>query len=46
MNIGIIGQGFVGSAIREGLKNFYQIKTYDIDVSKCNSTHSKAHANA
>ena len=33
MNIGIIGQGFVGSAIREGLKNFYSIKAYDID--KC-----------
>ena len=27
MNIGIIGQGFVGSAIREGLKNFYDVKT-------------------
>jgi nucleotide sugar dehydrogenase len=41
MNIGIIGQGFVGSAIREGLKNFYKIRTYDIDASKCNSTHSQ-----
>ena len=41
MNIGIIGQGFVGSAIREGLKNFYKIKTYDIDKTKCNSTHSQ-----
>ena len=39
MKIGIIGQGFVGSAIREGLKNFYTIMTYDIDSSKCNSTH-------
>ena len=35
--IGIIGQGFVGSAIREGLKNFYKIKTYDVDSNKCNS---------
>jgi UDPglucose 6-dehydrogenase len=35
MNIGIIGQGFVGSAIREGLKNFYEIKAFDIDSSKC-----------
>ena len=33
--IGIIGQGFVGSAIREGLKSFYDIKAYDIDKSKC-----------
>ncbi len=39
MNIGIIGQGFVGSAIREGLKNFYKISAYDIDETKCNQTH-------
>jgi UDPglucose 6-dehydrogenase len=38
MNIGIVGQGFVGTAIREGLNNFYNIYTYDIDSSKCNST--------
>ena len=38
MIIGIIGQGFVGSAIREGLGNFYDILTYDIDSHKCNST--------
>jgi len=41
VNIGIIGQGFVGSAIREGLKNFYKIRTYDIDDNKCNSTHDQ-----
>jgi len=41
MNIGIIGQGFVGSAIREGLKNFYKVRTYDIDETKCNSTHQE-----
>ena len=41
MKIGIIGQGFVGSAIREGLKNFYEVLTYDIDASRCNSTHEK-----
>tara|TARA_B100000282_G_scaffold296782_1_gene280043 strand:- start:744 stop:1634 length:891 start_codon:yes stop_codon:yes gene_type:complete len=35
MKIGIIGQGFVGSAIREGLKNYYDIKAYDIDNAKC-----------
>ena len=39
--IGVIGQGFVGSAIREGLCNFYEIFTYDIDRSRCNSTHEK-----
>ena len=38
MNIGIIGQGFVGSAIREGLRNFYQVSTYDIDPEKCNQS--------
>lgn len=38
MNIGILGQGFVGSAIREGLKSHYKILTYDLDSSKCNSS--------
>ncbi len=36
--IGIIGQGFVGTAIREGLQNFYKIETYDkfkSDLSSC-----------
>lgn len=41
MKIGIIGQGFVGSAIREGLKEHYSILTYDIDEDKCNSTHKE-----
>ena len=41
MNIGIVGQGFVGSAIREGLKNYYNVSTYDIDSEKCNSTHEE-----
>ena len=39
MKIGIIGQGFVGSAIKEGLKSYYEVITYDLDVSKC--THSQ-----
>ena len=30
MNIGIIGQGFVGTAVNEGLAKFYNIETYDI----------------
>lgn len=33
--IGIIGQGFVGSAIREGLKDFYTVRGYDLDPEKC-----------
>ena len=41
MNIGIVGQGFVGTAINYGLKNFYKIYTYDIDKAKCNSTLSE-----
>ena len=41
MRLGIIGQGFVGSAIYEGLKNFYEIRTYDLDEAKCNSTHQE-----
>ena len=30
MKIGIIGQGFVGSAVFEGLKEHYVVETYDI----------------
>ena len=36
--IGIIGQGFVGGAIYHNLKSKFNILTYDIDKSKCNST--------
>lgn len=36
-SVGIVGQGFVGSAIREGLNNFYNVLTFDIDEEKCNS---------
>ena len=36
--IGIIGQGFVGSAVREGLKEIFNIETYDkFKDSTCNS---------
>lgn len=35
MNIGIIGQGFVGTAIREGLKNFFSIFVYDLKKELC-----------
>ena len=41
VNLGIIGQGFVGSAVNECLKDFYNIATYDIDGTKCNSTHQQ-----
>jgi UDPglucose 6-dehydrogenase len=32
--IGIVGQGFVGSAVREGMKNYFHIETLDIDPEK------------
>jgi len=35
MKIGIIGQGFVGTAIREGLKNFYPVCVYDLKTRLC-----------
>jgi UDPglucose 6-dehydrogenase len=47
--IGIIGQGFVGTAIREGMKNHFTIETYDkfkANVSTCSSLEdvcAKAH---
>ena len=37
MNIGIIGQGFVGNAIYQKFKKFYNVLTYDLDKSKCNA---------
>ena len=38
MKIGIVGQGFVGTAVNEGLKPFHRIETYDIaKKSTCNS---------
>jgi UDPglucose 6-dehydrogenase len=37
-SIGIIGQGFVGTAVNEGLAKFYNIETYDISKdSTCGS---------
>ncbi len=38
MNIGIIGQGFVGNAVKKKFENFYNIFSYDIDDSLCNSS--------
>lgn len=37
-SIGIVGQGFVGQAVREGFDQYYSIKTYDkYKKSTCNS---------
>jgi len=41
MNIGIIGQGFVGNAIYQKFKNYYNVVTYDLKSNLCNSTFEK-----
>lgn len=41
--IGIIGQGFVGSAVREGMKNHFEILAYDKDPNKYSSVESIFH---
>lgn len=41
MIIGIIGQGFVGGAVYHKFKNFYNVLTFDLDESKCNSSKSE-----
>ena len=38
MNIGIIGQGFVGNAVYQKFKKYYEIRTFDLDSTKSNST--------
>lgn len=39
-NLGIIGQGFVGSAVREGMKNYFEIFAFDKDPNKYSNTTS------
>ena len=39
MNIGIIGQGFVGNAVYKKFKNFFNVYTYDIISELSNSTY-------
>lgn len=46
MKIGIIGQGFVGSAIREGLDDYYEVLTYDKDSSKSRNSHEEVVSNS
>jgi nucleotide sugar dehydrogenase len=38
MNLGIIGKGFVGNAILQGLSHYYNLKVYDIDPKKSTNT--------
>ena len=38
MKFSIIGNGFVGNALYEGMKNHFDIKVFDIDTSKCKNS--------
>lgn len=38
MKIGIVGQGFVGNAVYQKFKEYYEVLTYDVNEVKCNST--------
>jgi UDPglucose 6-dehydrogenase len=46
MKIGIIGQGFVGNAVYQKFKDYYDVITYDLDESKCNSTEEEVISNS
>ena len=40
MNLGIVGQGFVGTAVKEIMSNYYKVNTFDIKKEcTCNSLH-------
>lgn len=41
--LGIIGQGFVGSAVREGMKNHFDVLAYDKDPNKFSNVESIFH---
>ena len=41
MNIGIIGQGFVGNAVYEKFKSFFSVLTFDLNKEICNSSLSE-----
>ena len=38
--IGVIGQGFVGSAVREGMSNYFDMVTFDKDPNKESTVNS------
>ena len=40
MNIGIIGQGFVGNAVFQKFKSFFKVYTYDVVSEICNSSYN------
>lgn len=41
MNIGIIGQGFVGNAVFQKFKSFFKVYTYDLKKKLCNSSYDE-----
>ena len=41
MKLGIVGQGFVGNAVYQKFKNYYEVLTFDLDESKRNSEFNK-----
>jgi nucleotide sugar dehydrogenase len=45
MNIGIIGQGFVGNAVYQKFKNFFNVFTYDLNSKLCNSNFKEINTN-
>ncbi len=44
MNIGIIGQGFVGNAVFQKFRNYYTVYTYDLQAKLCNATNEEIFA--
>tara|TARA_Y100000768_G_scaffold388763_1_gene386906 strand:- start:6686 stop:7507 length:822 start_codon:yes stop_codon:yes gene_type:complete len=45
MNLGIIGQGFVGNAVYQKFKNYFNVFTFDLEIEKSNSTISEIKSN-
>ena len=43
--IGIIDQGFVGNAVYQKFKNYYEVLTFDLKAKLCNSTYEEVHRN-
>ena len=41
MEIGIIGQGFVGNAVYQKFRKYYAVLTYDIQAKLCNATNEE-----
>ena len=42
MNIGIIGQGFVGNAVREKFENYYGVRAYDLKAMLSTASEQEA----